>query len=161
MQQGEITIREANRGDLAAWITLRDVLWPGEDHRVECEWILRVMERAENRGVGAGTCFLAMLHERGGAPARVVGIMEGTVRSHADGCEPGVIAFMEGWVVDPEARRRGVGRALAERFAEWGRAQGCKEIASDTYLDNSVGLAAHLALGFEVVDRAINFKKAL
>lgn len=161
MEQGEITIREAVRGDLAAWIALRDLLWPGEDHEIECWWILRVMERAENRGVGAGTCFLALAHEPGGASERVVGIMEGTIRSHADGCEPGVIAFMEGWVVHPEVRRRGVGRALADRFAEWARERGCKEVASDTYLDNSVGLAAHIALGFEVVDRAINFKKPL
>lgn len=161
MKHGEITIREATRGDLEAWIALRDLLWPGEDHRKECEWILRVMERPENLGVGAGTCFLAMQDQPGGAPPRAVGIMEGTIRSHADGCEPGAVAFMEGWVVHPDVRLRGVGKALAERFAQWAKRLGCKEIASDTKLDNEAGLSAHLALGFCVVDRCINFKKNL
>ena len=44
---------------------------------------------------------------------------------------------------------------------DWARAQGCAEIASDTWLDHEDSQRAHLALGFEVVDRCVNFRKKL
>jgi DNA-binding MarR family transcriptional regulator len=39
--------------------------------------------------------------------------------------------------------------------------QGCTELASDTWIDNEPSQRAHLALGFEVVNRCINFRKTL
>jgi hypothetical protein len=43
----------------------------------------------------------------------------------------------------------------------WSRRQGYREIASDTWLDNVGSQTAHQALGFEVVDRCVNYRKAL
>jgi aminoglycoside 6'-N-acetyltransferase I len=43
----------------------------------------------------------------------------------------------------------------------WTRGQGCTELASDTWLDNAGSQLAHRALGFEVVDRCVNFRKPL
>ena len=56
---------------------------------------------------------------------------------------------------------RGVGAALIQRAEAWGRAQGAVEIASDTWIDQHTSIVAHQALGFEVVDRCVNFKKRL
>lgn len=58
------------------------------------------------------------------------------------------VAYVEGWFVVPEIRRRGLGRALVSAAEEWGRVQGCTEFASDTLPDNRASAAAHLALGF-------------
>ena len=44
---------------------------------------------------------------------------------------------------------------------DWARAQGCLEMASDALIDNQASQRAHAALGFEVVDRCVNFRKAL
>jgi len=44
---------------------------------------------------------------------------------------------------------------------EWARAQGCAEIASDTWIDNVLSQRAHDALGFEIVDRCVNYRKRL
>ena len=44
---------------------------------------------------------------------------------------------------------------------EWARAHGCLEMASDTWIDNEESQRAHEALGFEVVDRCVNFRRAL
>jgi aminoglycoside 6'-N-acetyltransferase I len=48
------------------------------------------------------------------------------------------------------------------RAAEnWARDQGCKEMASDTWIDHASSQKAHKALGFEIVDRCVKFLKEL
>jgi aminoglycoside 6'-N-acetyltransferase I len=48
------------------------------------------------------------------------------------------------------------------RSAEaWARKQGCLEMASDTWIDDESSISTHQALGFEVVDRCVHFRKAL
>ena len=44
---------------------------------------------------------------------------------------------------------------------EWARSQGARELASDTWIDNEPSQRAHEALGFEVVDRCVHFRKSL
>ncbi|HEY0789004.1 MAG TPA: aminoglycoside 6'-N-acetyltransferase [Thermoanaerobaculia bacterium] len=96
--------------------------------------------------------------DEGGA---LVGFAEVSIRSHAEGCEPGRIAYLEGWWVEPEHRDRGVGRALIAAVEEWGRGRGCTALASDTEVDNAASAAAHAALGFEEVERIVCFRKDL
>jgi aminoglycoside 6'-N-acetyltransferase I len=54
-----------------------------------------------------------------------------------------------------------VGKALVVAAENWARQQGCAEMASDSLFDNPVSLAAHEALGYQVVDRCFHYKKAL
>jgi aminoglycoside 6'-N-acetyltransferase I len=96
------------------------------------------------------------------ANGKVVGFIEVGLRSHADGCDARrPVGFIEGWYVEPEQRGMGVGRALMQAAEAWARAQGCRELASDTWVDHEPSQRAHEALGFEVVDRCVNFRKAL
>ena len=44
---------------------------------------------------------------------------------------------------------------------EWARAQGCVEMASDALIENERSRRAHEALGFEVVDRCVRFRRKL
>ena len=71
-----------------------------------------------------------------------------SIRPYAEGCRTDRVAFLEGWFVRPDARGRGVGRALVAASEEWARSQGCSEFASDAEVDNDASTAAHLALGF-------------
>ena len=71
------------------------------------------------------------------------------------------MAYLEGWFVVPEARGRGVGRALIAAAEDWGRAHSCREFASDTELDNDVSAAAHHAVGFVEVGLVRCFRKEL
>ena len=93
---------------------------------------------------------------------QMVGFVEACLRSHADGCDPKrPVGFIEGWYVDANWRKRGVGRQLISAAEDWARAQGCVEMASDTWIDNEPSQFAHEALGFQVVDRCVNYRKTL
>jgi len=96
------------------------------------------------------------------ADSTVIGFIEVGLRSHADGCDTRQpVGFIEGWYVEPAHRGQGVGRALMGAAESWARSQGCRELASDTWIDHESSQRAHEALGFEVVDRCVNFKKTL
>src|SRR4051794_39078389 len=64
------------------------------------------------------------------------GFLEVAIRSRADSCEPGPVGYLEGWYVDADVRRQGVGQALVAAGETWARARGCHEMASDAELWN-------------------------
>jgi hypothetical protein len=68
---------------------------------------------------------------------------------------------VEGWFVDADARREGIGRLLLLEAERWAAAAGCREMASDTQPANHLSLAAHRALGFEESSRAVHLRKGL
>ena len=147
-------VRPAGAGDLAAIVAQAVALWggPTRDHRPHLRAILA--------GKPASTLPLVLfVAERG---ARVVGFIEVGLRSHADGCDGArPVGFIEGWFVAARHRGRGVGGALMAAAEAWAATQGCIELASDTWADNQPSERAHTALGFEVVDRCVNFRKTI
>ncbi len=93
---------------------------------------------------------------------RVLGFIQVDLRSHADGCDPSrPVGYIEGWYVAPTCRRTRVGAKLVTAAEDWARSQGCTEMASDAWLDALDSQRAHEALGFEVVDRCIHYRKDL
>jgi aminoglycoside 6'-N-acetyltransferase I len=91
---------------------------------------------------------------------RLGGLLELSVRNYAEGCR-GSTPYVESWFVDEDLRGAGVGRALMEAAEEWARANGSEVLASDALLENTLSHAAHRALGFEVVERIVVFRKRL
>jgi ribosomal-protein-alanine N-acetyltransferase len=55
--------------------------------------------------------------------------------------------------VAPEHRRRGLGRALVERMADWARLSGAGALFLEVARDNDAGLALYRAAGFAEVGR--------
>lgn len=153
-----IRIRPALPADADVLTALSFALWPDaspQDHRKDIEAILR----GTPRSCTPLSIFVAETEE---VAPRVVAFLEVGVRSHADGCDARQpVGFLEGWYVDPAFQRRGVGRALLEAADQWARDRGCVEMASDTWLDAQHSVDAHVACGYEVVDRCVNFRKAL
>lgn len=146
----KVTIREIVESDRDDWVRLRDALWPGSlsDHDVETQ------KSFENRPE-APIIFVALVGER------PVGFLELDYRKYAPGCRSSPVPFIEGWYVEPALQGKGIGRALVETAEAHARAAGHHEIASDSELENSDGIAAHLALGYEEVERIASFRKAL
>jgi aminoglycoside 6'-N-acetyltransferase I len=92
----------------------------------------------------------------------LAGFLEVDLRSHADGCNPSrPVGYVEGWYVAENHRHRGIGRRLLAAAEAWARSQGCVEMASDTWVDNDVSQCVHEALGYEVVDRCVHYRKTL
>ena len=140
--------------DSNAWLAMRMALWPEDteaEHREEIEQFY-----ADRFPRWPWTVFLAE-----GASGQTEGFAEVSVRPYAQGCSSERVAYLEGWYVAPQARRRGVGRALVQASEAWGRTQGCSEFASDADAENDVSAAAHGALGFEDIGLVRCFRKDL
>lgn len=89
------------------------------------------------------------------------GFLEADTRYYADGCDTRDVGYLEGWYVDPDLRLQNIGRALVEAAENWAYHIGCQEMASDCVLENEVSFKAHLAIGYEEVERSIHFRKSL
>jgi aminoglycoside 6'-N-acetyltransferase I len=91
----------------------------------------------------------------------ICGMVEASIRPFADPVDEQPCAFVEGWWVDADVRRAGVGRALIAAVEDWARSRGFHELGSDALIDNEVSHAAHRALGFEERERIVTFRKWL
>lgn len=89
------------------------------------------------------------------------GFLEATLRLGAEGCDSSPVGYIEGWYVDADLRRTGVGGALVRAAEEWARGLGCVEMASDTEVENAASQTAHEHLGYETVEKLVHFRKRL
>jgi aminoglycoside 6'-N-acetyltransferase I len=145
-------IVRATSKHLRTWAELRHALWTWDvdDHAEEAEELYLA-------GAVGRAAFVA-LDDAG----KVVAFAEATLRhDYVEGCETSPVAFLEGVYVRPESRKAGVARALVEAVADWGRAQGCTEYASNVLLDNEESQAFHASIGFVETERVVFFKRSL
>ena len=145
-------IRSIQQTDSVAWQRMRQALWPSPagDHAREIAFFF------------SGSCtrpaavFIAIDDS-----AEAIGFVELAIRPYAERCHSGRVAYLEGWFIEPAARGKGIGAALVRAAEDWGRAQGCSELASDTELTNVPAAQAHEMLGFTETERIICYRKAL
>lgn len=143
-------IRQAVRSDQSEWFRMRRTLWP----EVPPDDLLQEMDR-----ILSDTLTPVFVFER--PDGGLGGFIEAGTRKYADGCGTSPVGYIEGWFVDEDLRGQGIGVALVRAAEDWARAQGLKEMASDTWLDNEVSIRAHIAMGYEEVERLIHFAKTL
>jgi aminoglycoside 6'-N-acetyltransferase I len=152
----DLVVRRAEPEDLEQLAYMCHELWPYtgvEEHALE---VLPLLKGATQSNLP--TVFLLAQHSGG----EIIGFVEVGLRSHAEGCNPSrPVGYIEGWYVAPSFRRKRVGAQLIAAAEEWARDQGCIEMASDTWLDNLESQTAHEALGFEEVERSVNYRKRL
>jgi aminoglycoside 6'-N-acetyltransferase I len=120
-----------------AVLALIRAVWPARDRIALTDDIVFVLERDDGR---------------------IGGFLVASIRPWAEGCA-GPVGFVEGWWVAPELRRRGAGAALMKAAEAWTWAQGLTELASGAAAADDAAVAAHRALGFAAVDRAVCFRK--
>jgi aminoglycoside 6'-N-acetyltransferase I len=151
-----IGVRQAQSSDQDEIAKMCALLWPETPMAEHREDIAKVMVSGMSGTLPAAV--LVSCDESGA----LTGFLEVGWRSHADGCDTTrPVGFVEGWFVHEAFRGRGVGRELMRAAEDWTRMQGCVEMASDTWIDHEVSQRAHEALGFEVVDRCVHFRKSV
>jgi aminoglycoside 6'-N-acetyltransferase I len=130
---------------------MRQILWPSSpgEHSSEIDSFL-------SRNRNSAEVLIAIDDSD-----RAVGFVELSIRPYAEGCYSGRVAYLEGWFVEAACRGNGIGAALIRATEEWGRQQGCTELASDTEIANIDSAKAHRALGFSEVERIVCFRKVL
>lgn len=79
-------------------------------------------------------------------------------RHYVEGCETTPVAYIEGIYVEKDCRRKGIAQKMANYAKKWGKARGCKEIASDCELDNNLSILFHKGIDFKEVNRLVCFK---
>ena len=145
-----VNVRNVRPEDRAEWLRMRKALWD------DCPDDQQEREIDEFRGSTVDRVFFAERPDGG-----LCGFLEAATRSRANGCETTPVGYLEGWYVDPDVRRQGVGRALIEDAEAWARSKGCRQMASDAELWNTVSHQAHGALGYQETGRVVTFKKDL
>jgi aminoglycoside 6'-N-acetyltransferase I len=138
---------------LDEWARLRSLLWPEssiEAHRAELARLLSAGDR--------GTVASIASTGSGG----IVGFAEASLRTdYVNGCETSPVTFLEGIYVAPDHRGAGIAMALCVAVGACRRAAGCREMASDADVSNTVNHAFHGAVGFAETERVVFFRKAL
>src|ERR1041385_6182411 len=134
----KLHIERCSSLDQPGWLEFRLALWPDADsdnHRGYMAISLAQPER-----------FLQlMIYDD---QRRPVGFIEGSIRGdYVNGTETSPVGFVEGVYVAPAWRRKGVARQLFAAIADWAKARGCHELASDALLENETSQRAHLAMG--------------
>ena len=132
-------VRPARAEDRDAVLAMMAALWPdGSDFAFDSDWLF-VAE--DDRRLSAFVYF--------------------SLRPFVDGCDSNPVPHIEGWWVEPDQRRRGIGRALIAAVENWAIARGFTELGSDTLLSNSLSRSVHLKLGFEPTEQIQYFRKQL
>jgi len=152
----DICIRPAQPSDRNDLVRMRVALWPdssAEEHATELTAIFE----------GKPLVTLPLINLVAEASdGTLVGFLEVDLRSHADGCNPArPVGYVEGWYVAEGHRHQGIGKKLLKQAEDWARTHACIEMASDTWIDNEVSQQVHEALGYEVVDRCVHYRKTL
>jgi aminoglycoside 6'-N-acetyltransferase I len=153
------TIRPVTEADSPEWARMRTALWPDARENEHAEEIAAFFATETFRWSDSFLSWMVFVAER--PDQGLCGCAEASIRPHVDGCSTRPVGYLEGWHVDPDMRRRGIGRKLVEMAESWATAQGCKEMASDARLGNTVSHAAHKALGYDEEERLVHFRKAL
>lgn len=144
-------IRELTGNDLSEWLRLRLLLWDETSEEDQKAEMVDIIDHRESQ-------FVAVADAGNG---RLCGFLEASIRSHVEDCETDHVGYLEGWFVDPDYRRHGVGRELVAFAERWARARGCSEMASDAEIDNEASLAAHTKLGYGETSRLVHLRKEL
>jgi len=146
-----MTVERATTATIGDWAEMRAALWPHAPRpELEREAAALLVKKP------AAVAFLLR------ADAATVGFAEATVRvDYVNGCSTSPVAFLEGIYVRPEWRRRGAARLLCRAVETWASEQGCRELASDTEIDNETSQAMHEALGFSESERVVCYHKRI
>lgn len=89
-----------------------------------------------------------------------LGFIQLSIRNdYVEGSTSSPVAYIEGIYVDENSRGLGIAKKLVEAGADWGKSKNCKQLASDTEIENQLSIDFHTSIGFEEANRIVCFIK--
>jgi aminoglycoside 6'-N-acetyltransferase I len=141
-------IEKANKSNLDEVTNLAIKLWPDNS------WNNLKAEFEELLESKKDIVFLAVV---GGT---YVGFIHMSLRTdYVEGSNSSPVGYVEGIYVYENHRNKGISKKLVEAGEKWSKSLGCKEIASDTELDNHESQKFHKRIGFKEASRIVAFIK--
>lgn len=134
--------------DAAAALAL--ALWPDNDYETLRDEMASMIRSATNA---------LLLYITDGRPVAFAHFALRT--DYVEGADSSPTAYLEGIYVQPGYRRQGIARALLAEGERWARAQGCRQLGSDSGLDNEGSRLFHEKAGFREANRIVCFIKEL
>ena len=99
-------------------------------------------------------CFLQYVD------GKAIGFAQCQLRhEYVEGTDSSPVGYLEGIFVEDAYRKRGHAKTLLRACEAWAKEKHCTEFASDCELENDDSLRFHTAMGFEVANRIICFRK--
>ena len=151
MTSPQLSVRPVTEADLSEWFRLRQKLWDATSPADHQEEMLDILDHPDTQ--------LVLVADAG--DGKLTGFLEASIRPFVEDCESDNVGYLEGWFVDPDHRRRGIGRALVDAAENWARTRGATEMASDAEIGNDPSLSAHAKLGYEETSRLVHLRKEL
>jgi molybdopterin synthase catalytic subunit len=150
-----MNVRPVQVEDRDEWLRMRAALWTN----ATAEQLADEIARYHVDGMMESLPAHVVVADRGNG--RLGGFAELSLRPGASGCVTSPVGYLEGWYVDEDLRRGGVGAKLVRAGESWAASRGCAEFASDCVSRNHVSWLAHLALGFEPAQGYLLFRKTI
>ena len=139
---------QADKSDSAMLAALAAQLWEGHAH-TQLQHAFE--ELAENPNA---VCFIKYVDNK------PVGFAQCQLRrDYVEGTNSSPVGYLEGIFIMEQYRHCGYAKELLSYCEKWAREMHCTEFASDCEIENQGSLQFHLAMGFEVANRIICFKK--
>lgn len=151
MTMQNFNVRRLEEKDIGQWSKLRQHLWDGlldEENNLE---ITGIYENSDTQ--------LVLVAES--KEGKLIGFLEASIRPFVEDCQSEYVGYLEGWWIEPDYRRNGIGRKLVDKAELWAKSKGCVEMASDSEIGNDLSLKAHVRLGYQETSRLVHLRKEL
>jgi len=151
MTENNLVIRPMREADVNEWFRLRRMLWDevsAAEHQAE---MISIFEHTDSQ--------LILAADDGSG--KLCGFLEASIRPFVEDCHTDHVGYLEGWFVEPEFRRQGIGGKLVNEAERWARRKGATEMASDAEVGNETSLKAHQNLGYTETSRLVHLRKDL
>ena len=119
------------------WLRMRKRLYTGVDDTFHEQELSLITSSDEYN------CYIAENSDE-----KAIGFIEVSLRNIVDGVLGGPVGYIEGLYLESEFRSKGYGSALISKAVEWFKRKGCKQIATDTEIENVSAQKYFEKLGF-------------
>jgi aminoglycoside 6'-N-acetyltransferase I len=117
MTSEKFRVRQLEEKDIDQWAKLRQHLWDGLSDEENSVKMTGNYEHSDTQ--------LALVSES--SEGNLIGFLEASVRPFFEDCHSENVGYLEGWWIEPDYRRNGIGRNLVSAAEQWAREKAAKK----------------------------------